>query len=82
LFKQHLVEVGVIGLAGGVLGLVLGALGLLGLRRLYENYDQLTHMDMSVAFLALLISVAAGALAGLYPAWRVCRVAPSTYLRT
>jgi putative ABC transport system permease protein len=82
LFKQHLVEVGAIGFAGGVLGLLLGALGLLGLRRLYENYDQLTHMDLSVALLALLISVAAGALAGLYPAWRVCRVAPSTYLRT
>ena len=82
LFKQHLVEVGVIGLSGGVLGLLLGAVGLLGLRRLYENYDQLTHLDWSVVLAALLISVLAGALAGIYPAWRVCRVAPSIYLRT
>jgi putative ABC transport system permease protein len=82
LFKQHLVEVGAIGLAGGILGLALGGIGLMGLRRLYENYDQLTHMDMPVALLALLISVLAGAVAGIYPAWRVCRVAPATYLRT
>jgi len=71
-----------IGLTGGVLGLALAALGLLGLRRLYENYDRLTHLDLAVALLALAISVAAGAIAGIYPAWRVCRVPPSTYLRT
>ena len=82
LFQQHLVEVGVIGLAGGILGLVFGALGLLGMRRLYENYDRLTHLDLSVALLALTISIAASAIAGIYPAWRVCRVSPSTYLRT
>ncbi len=82
LFRQHLVEVGLIGFAGGVLGLGLGALGLTGLRRLYENYDQLTHLDWPVILLSLVLSVAAGALAGLYPAWRVCRVAPATYLRT
>ena len=82
LFEQHLVEVGMIGLTGGVLGLALAALGLLGLRQLYENYDRLTHLDLAVALLALAISVAAGAIAGIYPAWRVCRVPPSTYLRT
>ena len=82
LFRQHLVEVGAIGLAGGILGLALAALGLMGLRHLYENYDQLTHLDFPVALLALGISIAAGALAGIYPAWRVCRVAPSIYLRT
>lgn len=81
LFRQHLVEVGVIGLSGGVLGLLLGAVGLLGLRQLYENYDHLTHLDWSVVLAALLISVLAGAFAGIYPAWRICRVAPSLYLR-
>jgi len=82
LFQQHLVEAGVIGLAGGFLGIVLAALGLLGMRQLYDNYDRLTHLDLPVAALALLLSLSASAIAGIYPAWRVCRVAPSTYLRT
>ncbi len=82
LFTQHLVEVGAIGLAGGILGLGLAALGLMGMRHLYENYDQLTHLDLPIALLSLGISIAAGAMAGIYPAWRVCRVSPSTYLRT
>jgi putative ABC transport system permease protein len=82
LFEQHLVEVGVIGFTGGVLGLALAALGLAGLRELYENYDRLTHLDLVIALFALTISIAASAIAGIYPAWRVCRASPSTYLRT
>jgi putative ABC transport system permease protein len=82
LFRQHLVEVGVIGLAGGVLGLVLGWLALKGVQRLYENYDRLTQLDLPLVAAALGISLLAGVLAGLYPAWRVCRVQPATYLKT
>lgn len=82
LFRQHLVEVGAIGLAGGALGLVLGWLALQGVRRLYENYDRLTQLDLPLVAAALGISLAAGVLAGIYPAWRVCRVQPAGYLKT
>ncbi|HMN43916.1 MAG TPA: ABC transporter permease [Povalibacter sp.] len=81
-FQQHLIEVGVIGIAGGALGIGLAALGLLGVRRLYENYDALTHLDMTMALIALAIAIASGVLAGLYPTWRVCRVQPASYLKT
>jgi putative ABC transport system permease protein len=82
IFNQHLIEVGVIGIAGGVIGIGLAALGLLGIRKLYDNYDALTHLDVTMALIALLIAIASGVAAGLYPTWRVCRVQPATYLKT
>jgi putative ABC transport system permease protein len=82
IFDQHLVEVGVIGIIGGVLGIVIAALGLLGVRRLYDNYDALTRMDLTMALLAIAIAVLAGLLAGLYPTWRVCAVSPAAHLKT
>jgi putative ABC transport system permease protein len=81
-FIQHLVEVGVIGIAGGVLGIGLAGLGLLGVRQLYENYETLTRLDVTMALIALVIAIASGVLAGLYPTWRVCRVQPAAYLKT
>jgi putative ABC transport system permease protein len=81
-FQQHLIEVGVIGIAGGVLGIGLAALGLLGVRQIYENYSALTHLDVTMALIALAIAIASGVLAGLYPTWRVCRVQPASYLKT
>ena len=66
IFKQHLVEVGVIGLGGGLLGIAVAALGLLGVRQLYENYDALTRLDLTMGLIALAIAVASGVLAGLY----------------
>ena len=82
IFGQHLVEVGVIGLAGGLLGIVLAALGLWGVRNLYENYDELTRLDFPMLLTAIGIAVLSGLLAGFYPTWRVCRVQPAAYLKT
>lgn len=82
IFRQHLVEVAVIGLGGGALGVAVGALGLFGVRRMYENYDALTRLDLSMGLAALLIAVLSGIVAGLYPTWRVCKVQPAVYLKT
>ena len=82
IFRQHLMEVGVIGLGGGLLGIVLAALGLWGVRNLYENYDELTRLDFSMVLIAIGIAVLSGLLAGFYPTWRVCRVQPAAYLKT
>lgn len=82
IFNQHLVEVGVIGVGGGLLGIGFAALGLFGVRQLYENYDALTRLDLTMGFIALAIAVASGVLAGLYPTWRVCRVRPAAHLKT
>lgn len=82
IFRQHLVEVGVIGLCGGVLGVALAALGLFGVRHLYENYNELTRLDATMVLAALSIAVLSGLLAGFYPTWRVCRVQPAAHLKT
>ncbi|HEY4366892.1 MAG TPA: ABC transporter permease [Steroidobacteraceae bacterium] len=82
IFRQHIVEVAVIGLGGGVLGIGVAALGLLGVRHLYDKYDSLTRLDMPMILIALAIAIASGVLAGLYPTWRVCRVQPAMYLKT
>jgi putative ABC transport system permease protein len=39
-------------------------------------------MDASVVLAALALSLAAGVLAGLYPAWRIGRTSPAIYLKS
>lgn len=82
IFHQHLVEVGVIGLGGGILGIGIAALGLFGVRNIYENYEELTRLDFTMVLIALAIAVTSGIIAGLYPTWRVCSVQPAAHLKT
>ncbi len=82
IFGQHLVEVGVIGFIGGLLGILIAALGLWGMRQLYENYEALTRLDVTMVLITLAIAIVSGVLAGLYPTWRVCSVPPATHLKT
>jgi putative ABC transport system permease protein len=84
--RQHMTEVLLVGLAGGMLGLLLAAAGLAGIRVLYgdnyDRYDQLTQIDPAVVLLTLGLSLLAGFVAGLYPAWRIGRTSPAVYLKT
>jgi len=81
-FRQHLVEAGLVGLIAGLGGLALGWLGLKAMQQLYSGFDRLTHLDLAMVGAAVALAVLAALLAGLYPAWRMCRVQPATYLRT
>jgi putative ABC transport system permease protein len=84
--RQHLAEVLIIGLAGGVLGLLLAVLGLAGIRSIYgadaESYQRLTTIDFTVVLVSLGLALVAGLAAGWYPAWRIGRTAPAIYLKT
>jgi putative ABC transport system permease protein len=86
--RQHMTEVLVIGLAGGVLGLLLAVVGLAGIRAVYASdfnggaYERLTQVDPVVVLVTLGLSLVAGAIAGLYPSWRIGRTAPAIYLKT
>jgi putative ABC transport system permease protein len=86
--RQHMTEVLLVGVAGGVLGLLLALAGLAGIRAIYDSdynraaYERLTEIDPTVVIVALLLSLAAGAVAGWYPSWRIGRVAPAVYLKT
>jgi ABC-type antimicrobial peptide transport system permease subunit len=53
-----------------------------------DNPDQfalvnsLVHVDFSVIFISIGLSLLTGVLAGLYPAIRIGRLAPATFLKT
>jgi putative ABC transport system permease protein len=82
ILAQCLIEAGVVGLAGGLLGVVLTVLGLLGLRSvLSEQILELTHLDPSGVCIALALAIAATMIAGLYPTWRAAQVVPAWQLK-
>lgn len=82
IFKQQLVEVGVIGFSGGLIGLVLVVLGLEGIEYLYDSPGGLTRLDWLMVFTSVAVAIVSGMLAGLYPAWRVCKIPPANQLKT
>jgi len=81
-FAQHLVEVGVLGFLGGLVGLIFAQIGLTILKTQFDGYDVLASMDLTMLFAAPVIAITATVLAGIYPAWRVCSTLPSIYLKT
>ena len=83
LFAQYLTEAGCIGIAGGVLGLVLAWLGLQGIQLLYgDEMKGLAQLDLVMVGLAMLLALVSSLLAGLYPTWRACTVQPSQQLKS
>ncbi len=82
IFNQQIVEVGLIGFTGGLIGLSLAALGLVGIEYLYEAPGGLVKMDWIMVMTAIAVAVISSIIAGLYPAWRVCRIPPATQLKT
>ena len=85
IFWQHLTEAGIVSLAGGLAGALLGVSGLWALRAWFSKLDDTTAQrlpfDLDTLLLAIGISLLAGLLAGLYPAWRIGRAAPASYLK-
>jgi len=92
--RQHLIEVVVVGIVGGVCGILLSWLGLTAIRVLSyspapdENpvhlalVQSLYHMDLTVLLVAGLVSGLSGILAGVYPAWRIGRIEPALFLKS
>jgi putative ABC transport system permease protein len=83
LFAQYLTEASCIGLAGGLLGLLLAWLGLQGVQLLYgDSMKGLAELDWMMVVVALLLALLSSLLAGLYPTWRACSVQPSQQLKS
>ena len=83
IFAQCMVEAGVIGLAGAVLGLGLTRLGLVGCRAVLDrDLTVLTRLHGTDVLIAIAASLAATLLAGLYPTWRAMQVQPALQLKT
>ena len=81
IFAQFMVEAGLIGLTGGLLGLVLAQLGLLGVRHEPAEYASLAHLDVEMFLLTFAVALVASLIAGLLPAWRACIMAPAPQLK-
>jgi putative ABC transport system permease protein len=83
LFIQHLIESGCIGLAGGLLGLVLALLGLEAIKVMYGDWIRdLAQLDFTLVAVAIGLAIVSALLAGLYPTWRACQVQPSVQLKS
>lgn len=82
LFMQHMIETGLIGLGGGIFGLGLTWLGLRGIEMLFEDIvKNLVSLDWVMVLTAIGLAILSALLAGLYPTWRACRIAPATQLK-
>ena len=84
IFVQYLLECKTVGLAGGLLGLIFSVLALRILNGMMPAQvipGDLFRLDGTMVAVALLLSLGAGLIAGLYPAWRACNVAPAVQLK-
>ena len=83
IYAQFLIEAGAIGLAGGLLGLLLTGLGVLGVGWVFDpQIARLATLDVSLVALTLLVAVLATVLAAFYPTWRAAQVQPAWQLKS
>jgi putative ABC transport system permease protein len=84
LCAQFIIEAGIIGVAGGLLGIALTWLGLRGIENLFAGMDfiqRLVTMDWSMVTLAVVLAIVSAIAAALYPTWRAANVTPASQLR-
>ena len=81
IFAQFMVEAGIVGVAGGSLGLLLAELGLWGIRHQPAEYASLAQLDLGMFLFTFVVALVASLVAGLLPAWRACVVSPAPQLK-
>jgi putative ABC transport system permease protein len=83
IYTQFLAEAGIIGVAGGLVGMVLTWLGVAYLGQVFEpDIARLAHMDIGLVCLTLLLSIGATVIAAFYPTWRAAQVQPAWQLKS
>ena len=80
IFVQHVVECETVGILGGVLGVLLSLVGLHAVNSLFPDTFGF-QLDGEMLAVAIALSLVAGLIAGLYPAWRICSIPPAAYLK-
>lgn len=83
IYRQFLTEAGVVGVAGGVLGLVLTLLGQRGVLVLFDlDVAALRAVDPAVVGITLAVAFVVTVLAGFYPTARAAAVRPAWQLKS
>ncbi|WP_440906529.1 ABC transporter permease (plasmid) [Catenovulum sp. SX2] len=82
IFIQHLIEVALLGLFGGVLGIAVTQVILKHIQQYSGEYQLLAKLDLTMVLTAPAIAITVTILAGLYPAWRICQTQPARYLKS
>ena len=82
IFRQFLVEAGVVGLAGGLVGLALSVAALALIAQQSKSLAVVAQMDWPMLGLTFVLAIAAALLAGLLPTWRATKVTPALQLKS
>jgi putative ABC transport system permease protein len=83
IYRQFLAEAGMVGLAGGALGVVLTGVGMFGVGLVFKpEIARLAQLDASLVTLALLVAVLATVVAAFYPTWKAAQVQPAWQLKS
>ncbi|GLX78351.1 ABC transporter ATP-binding protein [Thalassotalea insulae] len=92
IINQYILEVIIIGLIGGVLGILVAYLGLEGMMRirLYASdytmrLEDIVHyyqLDTVMIFQAFITSVLCTLVVSIYPIWRLCNIPPASQLKS
>jgi putative ABC transport system permease protein len=80
-FKQFVVEAGLLGGVGALIGLAFAHGGLWLVRHSPSDYARLAELDAAMLALTLGLSLVASLCAGLLPAWRAALVTPAVQLK-
>jgi putative ABC transport system permease protein len=84
IFVQHVVECELVAVIGGAIGIALSLGGIAVLNNWVKTLvarSDIVQFDAQMLATAVALSLLAGLVAGVYPAWRVCRIPPAIHLK-
>ncbi|WP_266172143.1 ABC transporter permease [Dyella subtropica] len=83
IYAQFLIEAAAVGLAGGLLGLLLTGVGVFGVSLVFDpRIARLATLDVSLVLLTFAVAILATVLAAFYPTWRAAQVQPAWQLKS
>jgi putative ABC transport system permease protein len=82
IYAQYFVEAGVVGLAGGLLGMPITVAFIGSLDLMFDaKIARLVHSNVNIMLLAIMLAVAVAIIAATYPIWRASRIQPAWQLK-
>jgi len=92
IIMQHVIEVVIIGLLGGLLGIVVSYFGLQGMMNIHiyqsdysvrvEDIKPLFQMDLTMIGYAFITGIICTLVTSIYPIWRICNIPPASQLKS